>query len=167
MSQPKSFLFVCLGNICRSPMAEGIFLDLATARGVRDRFEVDSCGLGGWHVGEKPDPRARGTAGKNGITLASTARQFDSMTDPDRFDLLLAMDASNVRGLIEAGASHQAVRLMRSFDPELAHLVDDAGNPKPGADLNVPDPYYGGDGGFDQVYAMLVRACNGLLDEIT
>ena len=167
MNQPKSLLFVCLGNICRSPLAEGIFLDLATRRGVRDQFAVDSCGLSGWHAGEEPDPRAWAVAVKHGIELTCIARAFDAQVDPERTDLFLAMDASNARGLVEAGVSRKAVRLMRSFDPTLSDLIDDAGNPKPGADLNVPDPYYGGDHGFDQVYEMLVRACNGLLDEIT
>jgi low molecular weight protein-tyrosine phosphatase len=167
VNKPTSLLFVCLGNICRSPMAEGIFLDLVTERGLADQFTIDSCGLGAWHVGEKPDPRARATAAKNGIVLPSIARQFDAETDTGGFDLLLAMDASNARGLVDASASHASVRLVRSFDPELSHLVDDAGGPRPGANLNVPDPYYGGDNGFDQVYAMLVRACTGLLDEIT
>jgi len=160
-------LFVCLGNICRSPLAEGIFLDLAARRGVRDQFKVDSCGLSGWHAGEEPDPRAWAVAAKNGIELNCIAREFDADVDPGQFDLLLAMDASNARGLLEAGASRETVRLMRSFDPTLSDLVDDAGNPKPGADLNVPDPYYGGERGFDQVFEMLVRACEGLLDEMT
>jgi len=166
MSGPHALLFVCLGNICRSPMAEGIFLHLARERGVSDRFVVDSCGTGGWHVGSRPDPRAEGTAGVRGVVLPGRARQFDAATDPGRFTLMLAMDASNARTLIDRGARAESVRLMRSFDPTLRHLVDESGRPRAGADLDVPDPYYGGDRGFEEVYEMLVRACDGLLDEL-
>lgn len=158
-------LFVCLGNICRSPMAEGIFIHLAGRRGVLDQFEIDSCGLGGWHVGNRADPRARATAAKNGVDLPSCARKFDPKSDPERFDLLLAMDASNARGLIDRGTPPEKVRLMRSFDPALRDKLDERGWPKPGVEIDVPDPYYGADGGFDQVYAMLVRACEGLLND--
>lgn len=166
MSAEHALLFVCLGNICRSPMAEGVFLHRAAARGVHDRFVVDSCGMGGWHVGNRPDPRAEATAAMHGVTLPSCARQFDPASDPMRFTLMLAMDASNARALIERGAPANAVRLMRSFDPGLAHLIDAHGSPRAGENLDVPDPYYGGDRGFHEVYDMLVRACDGLLDEL-
>lgn len=167
MHPPRRLLFVCLGNICRSPMAEGIFIHLARQRNMLDEFEIDSCGLGGWHVGSRADPRARATSEKYGVDLPSLARQFDSMSDPHRFDLLLAMDAANARGLIERGTPAEKVRLMRSFDPTLREAVDEQGRPKAGADIDVPDPYYGADGGFEQVYAMLVRACEGLLREVS
>ncbi|KAA0216266.1 MAG: low molecular weight phosphotyrosine protein phosphatase [Leptolyngbya sp. PLA3] len=163
MHPPRRLLFVCLGNICRSPMAEGIFIHMARQRGVLDQFEVDSCGLGGWHVGSRADPRALATAASNGVDLPSCARKFDPATDPHRFDLLLAMDASNARGLIDRGTPPEKVRLMRSFDPMLRDAVDEHGQPKGNADIDVPDPYYGADGGFELVYAMLVRACEGLL----
>lgn len=151
-------LFVCLGNICRSPLAEGVFLHQATARGLLDRFDVDSCGVGHWHVGEPPDGRAVATAGRNGVHLPSIARQVDPATDFDRFDLLLAMDASNRHALVRLGAPEDRVRLMRSYDPTLAGAEVH--------DLDVPDPYYGGPEGFDRVFAMLERACGGLLDEL-
>ncbi|MCL4222527.1 MAG: low molecular weight phosphotyrosine protein phosphatase [Phycisphaerales bacterium] len=167
MHAPRRLLFVCLGNICRSPLAEGIFIHQARQRGVLNEFEIDSCGLGGWHIGNRADPRARATAAKNGVDLPSLARQFDPTTDPVRFDLLLAMDGSNARGLIDLGTPVEKVRLMRSFDPEQRNMLDEHGRPKPGVDIDVPDPYYGSDGGFDQVYAMLVRACEGLLNELT
>jgi protein-tyrosine phosphatase len=144
-------------------MAEGIFLHLAERRGVRERFEVDSCGIGAWHVGNRPDPRAEATALSYGVALPSCARQFASQ-DRERFTLILAMDASNARALVERGAPPERVRLMRSFDPSLRDLVDEHGRPRSGADLDVPDPYYGGDRGFHDVYDMLVRACGGLLD---
>lgn len=165
MTPPRRLLFVCLGNICRSPMAEGIFIHLARQRDMLDQFEIDSCGLGGWHVGDRADPRALATAAKNGVDLPSCARKFDPQTDPHRFDLILAMDASNARGLIDRGTPAEKVRLMRSFDPTLRHMVNQHGRPKPGMDIDVPDPYYGADGGFDRVYAMLERACAGLLEE--
>lgn len=144
-------------------MAEGVFLHLARARGVEERFLVDSCGTGGWHVGSRPDPRAEATAAMYGVSLPSRARQFDPDADPTGFTLILAMDSSNARTLIDRGASAGAVRLMRSFDPTLRHLVDERGRPRTGANLDVPDPYYGGDRGFVEVYEMLVRACEGLL----
>ena len=146
--------FVCLGNICRSPLAEGIFLHLAEQRGHADRFEVDSSGTGGWHVGNRPDPRSIAVAKKNGVHLPSRARQFDP-ADAEAFDLFLAMDGSNAETLIARGVPPHKVRLMRGFDP--AHAGD------PDAAPDVPDPYYGGDDGFDQVYGMLVEACEGLL----
>ena len=159
MNDVRGLLFVCLGNICRSPLAEGIFLHLATARGVRDRFDVDSCGIGHWHAGEQPDGRALAVAKRNGVKLPSLARQVDPKQDGDRFDLLLAMDQSNHHALLKLGAPKEKVRLMRSFDPTL--------NDTKGEDLDVPDPYYGGADGFDRVFAMLERACEGLLDDIT
>jgi len=152
-------LFVCLGNICRSPLAEGVFLHQAAAGGVREQFDVDSCGVGHWHIGEPPDGRASATAKRNGVDLPSVGRQIDPATDFERFDLLLAMDASNRHALVRLGAPEERVRLMRSFDPTLAGAHDH--------ELDVPDPYYGGPAGFDRVYKMLERACGGLLAELT
>lgn len=147
--------FVCLGNICRSPLAEGIFIHLAEQRGVGDRFTVDSSGTGGWHVGNPPDPRSVAVAQEHGVHLPSRARKH-AADDAKRFDLFLAMDHSNAETLVERGVPEPKVRLMRSFDP--AH----AGTPDTAPD--VPDPYYGGDEGFDRVYEMLDAACGGLLD---
>ncbi len=158
MSQTTGVLFVCLGNICRSPLGEGIFLHMARQRGVLERFDVDSCGTGAWHVGERADPRSIAIANKYGIELPSIARRFDPRADVDRFDLILAMDRQNERDLLGAGAPEDRVRLMRSFDPTL----DGAS----GKDLDVPDPYYGRGDGFQRVYDMLTRACEGLLDEL-
>lgn len=158
MSDSHSLLFVCLGNICRSPLAEGIFLHQARERGVLNRFVVDSCGLGSWHAGQRPDPRALAVALRNGVELPSIARQFEPSTDAIRFDLILAMDRANVRDLIERGAARNQISLMRSFDPTLKD--------RPQHELDVPDPYYGSDRGFDDVFAMLTRACEGLLDSL-
>lgn len=149
MSDQTRLLFVCLGNICRSPMAEGIFLHLARERGLSDRFIVDSAGTGAWHVGKRPDHRAIETASRYGIELPSIARQV-SPTDLDAFDLILAMDRSNRSDLERLGAIN--VRLMRSFDKSLK------------GDHDVPDPYYGDGDGFVKVYEMLTLACDGLIE---
>lgn len=158
MNEQIGVLFVCLGNICRSPLGEGIFLHMARQRGVLDRFDVDSCGTGAWHAGERADPRSIAVAKKHGIELPSIARPFDPQRDVERFDLFLAMDRQNERDLLSAGAPEAKVRLMRSFDPTLKDVH--------GEDLDVPDPYYGRGDGFQRVYDMLTRACEGLLDEL-
>ncbi|MDT8341362.1 MAG: low molecular weight protein-tyrosine-phosphatase [Longimicrobiales bacterium] len=153
--RPTSVLFVCLGNICRSPLAEGVFLHLLRAAGAGDRYRVDSAGTGAWHVGERPDPRAREVAERRGVALPSRARQV-TPPDLDDFDLVVAMDRSNLADL-EAlrdrhGGSARLV-LLRDFDPE------------PG-DREVPDPYYGGPEGFDRVVAMVERSARALLDHL-
>ena len=154
MSETTSVLFVCLGNICRSPLAEGIFTHLVNERGIAHRFKIDSCGTGGWHVGNPPDPRSVLVASKHGIDLSVLrARQFDPELDPG-FDLLIPMDSSNHRDIIKLGADPDKVRVMRSYDPSTPHGPD------------VPDPYYGGDDGFDKVYEMLLHACDGMLTHL-
>jgi len=149
-------LFVCLGNICRSPLAEGIFLHLARERGVLDQFEVDSCGTGAWHVGEAADHRSLAVAKRHGVELPSVARQVDASCDFQRFDWIIAMDRANVRSLVRAGAPAERVRLMRSFDPAMMH--------RPEHELDVPDPYEWPGDGFEEVYRMLAAACAGLLE---
>lgn len=156
--QADALLFVCLGNICRSPLAEGLFIQRARDRGVADRFVVDSAGTGAWHVGKPADPRSIAVAREHGVHLPSIARQIDPETDFTRFGLILAMDRSNRTDLIDLGAPRERVRLMRSFDPSLAGASDH--------DLDVPDPYYGRGDGFQRVYDMLLRATDGLLDEL-
>ncbi|USN99357.1 MAG: low molecular weight phosphotyrosine protein phosphatase [Phycisphaeraceae bacterium] len=153
-SGPIGVLFLCMGNICRSPLAEGIFVHLARERGVADRFLVDSCGTGGWHVGHRPDPRSIAVAERHGVDLPSRARQLDAAGDRAAFDLIVAMDRENRADALAAGVPREKVVLMRDFAP---------GTPK---DSDVPDPYYGGPDGFDRVYAMLVAACGGLLDHL-
>lgn len=148
---------MCLGNICRSPLAEGIFLDLLERRGLHDLFEVDSCGTGSWHIGERPDPRALAVAEKNGVRLPSRGRQF-ARGDDERFDLFVVMDSSNHQNVIAMGATEGKVRMMRSFDA--------SGATNPSCALDVPDPYFGGPEGFDEVFEMLRRACEGLLDDL-
>jgi len=150
-------LFVCLGNICRSPLAEAIFNHLAAQAGRANEFIVDSCGTGGWHAGEPPDPRTRAVAQQHGVALKRRARQFQR-TDFNDFDLIVAMDRENVSDLLSFSTlkpEHRAkVKLLREFDPQAD------GN------LDVPDPWYGGPDGFERVYQMIERSAKALLDSI-
>jgi protein-tyrosine phosphatase len=156
-------LFVCLGNICRSPTAEGVMRELVRQAGLQDQIELDSAGTGAWHVGEPPDARASATARVRGIVLEGAARQVRE-SDFEDFDLLLAMDRSNLRELRDLAPDEQArarVRLLREFDPRSA-----SGGDATGGDLDVPDPYYGGDSGFEDVLDLVQAACEGLLEEV-
>ena len=149
--------FVCLGNICRSPTAEGVMRALVGQAGLDDRIEVDSAGTGGWHRGEPPDERAADEARRRGLELTSRARQVH-VGDFEYFDLLVAMDRANEADLLELapGPEHAAkVHLLREFDPAAEqHSVA----------LDVPDPYYGGPNGFGDVYDLIEAACGGLLE---
>jgi protein-tyrosine phosphatase len=149
--------FVCLGNICRSPMADVILSHLVDSAGLAGRIEVTSCGTGTWHLGEPMDPRAAAQLSAAGYDPAAHRAQLFT---PDWLghDLLLAMDAKNLAD-ITAGRTLDSVRLFRSFDP-LAP-ADHA----PG-DLDVPDPFYGGDDGFVEVIGMVERTCRSLLTEL-
>jgi protein-tyrosine phosphatase len=149
-------LFVCMGNICRSPTAEGVMRSLVREAGLEDEFEIDSAGTGGWHVGNPPDARATESARRRGITLAGEARRV-TREDFERYDLLLAADRENLaelRALAPNEESRSKVRLLREFDP------DSEGAP----DLDVPDPYYGGPDGFEEVLDQVEAACRGLLE---
>jgi protein-tyrosine phosphatase len=155
---PTRLLFVCLGNICRSPTAEGVMRDLLEREGLEREIEVDSAGTGAWHVGSAPDERATATAATRGIVLEGRARQVSS-EDFERFDLLLAMDGANLRELRRAAptqAQEAKVRLLREFDPASAGSKD----------LDVPDPYYGSGDGFERVLELVQAACAGLLAQI-
>lgn len=151
-------LFVCLGNICRSPLAEAIFIQRLREREILDQFDVDSCGTGQWHVGERADPRAIQVAKKNGVDVTSTARQLSPGSDFDRFDWFVAMDRDNLNHLLHAGAPKERVRLMRSFDP--VHSANPAEAP------DVPDPYFGVGDGFKDVFTILNAACDGMMEEL-
>ncbi|MDE2764699.1 MAG: low molecular weight phosphotyrosine protein phosphatase [Gemmatimonadota bacterium] len=154
-----SVLFVCLGNICRSPLAEGIFAALARERGLDGQFHADSAGTAGYHSGEPPDSRSTAVAAAQGIRLTGFARQV-TPRDLERFDIVVAMDRSNRRSL------ERLRRRLRSGRGTVADIVM-MRDYEPGArDPDVPDPYYGGPGGFERVYRILERACNGLLDEL-
>jgi protein-tyrosine phosphatase len=159
--RPRRVLFVCLGNICRSPMAAGIARHLAKERGVADRVTIESCGTGSWHVGNSADARTIATLAEHGIVLDHTARQFDADRDPDQFDLIVPMDRQNKADLLRLGVPEPQLRLMRSFGPAAAPAPDGV-HP-----LDVPDPYLDDLVAFERVYQLLVPACNALLDEVT
>jgi protein-tyrosine phosphatase len=150
-------LFVCMGNICRSPTAEGVMRGLLREQGLEGVVEVDSAGTGAWHVGDPPDARATAAARARGITLSGAARQI-AAADFSDYDLILAADRRNLRELqavLPAGARAK-LHLLREFDPASAG----------GDDLDVPDPYYGGDEGFEHVLDLVEAACRGLLDTL-
>jgi len=148
-------LFVCSGNICRSPLAEAIFKSLAHEAGLAARFVVDSAGTHGYHEGDRADPRTRQVGRRHGLEVDSIARPVVD-SDFDRFDLIIAMDRGHRRELsARAGAGPAArIRMMREFD---------AGADSP----DVPDPYYGGEDGFEAMYAILTPACAGLLESLS
>lgn len=149
MTETKRVLFVCLGNICRSPSAEGVFRAFVAERGLGAQVEVDSAGTGVWHAGELPDPRSRQAAAKRGYRLDSRARQVEA-DDFQRFDLIVAMDRDNLRTLHAMRQGRARVCLLSEFLP-------------PGSPPDVPDPYYGGTRGFEQVLDMIEAACEPLL----
>lgn len=150
-----SVLFVCLGNICRSPMAEGVFRHLVAEAGLADRFEIDSAGTGAWHTGEPPDERSEEAAARHGITLTGHARQVHP-EDFDRFDHVVAMDRENLRDLKSlrgTSGGEASLHLLREFDPV-------------GSGEDVPDPYYDGPYGFETMYVMVRRSCEALLEHL-
>lgn len=150
-----SVCFVCLGNICRSPTAEGVLLHLIEQRGLQDQIEVDSAGTASYHVGESADSRSAQAAKRRGIHLPSRARQFRP-ADYERFDYVLACDNSNFSDLksMANGKHEDKLHMFLDFDPA---------NPK---GSSVPDPYYGGDQGFEHVLDLCESACNEFLDFI-
>ena len=156
MSKVVEISFVCLGNICRSPLAQGVFQNLVNQKQLEQKIIVTSAGTGGWHIGDLPDERMCRTAQSKGIQLESRARQFQS-ADFNRFNLVLAMDHSNLARLEEIAPSNlspEKLMLFRFFDPEC------------NGDQDVPDPYYGEANGFEEVYSMVKRTCPPLLDYI-
>ena len=151
-------LFVCLGNICRSPAAEGVFLHQLNERGLNDRFVVDSAGTGGWHVGNPADRRMQAAASRRGIKLPSRARQI-SLDDLSTFDLVLTMDDDNLMA-VQALAKEAGSRATASIKPMLSFA-------RSFSEAEVPDPYYGGESGFEHVLDLLEDACSNLLDELS
>ncbi len=146
-------LMVCLGNICRSPLAEGIMRHKLQSSGL-DFVEVDSSGTGGWHAGENPDPRSTAIARKYGIDIsAQVARQF-SPSDFDRFDRIFVMDTGNMHEVLK--------QVKNEGHKEKVSLILEA----VAEGASVPDPYYGGDEGFDEVFNMLDKACDTILEEL-
>jgi protein-tyrosine phosphatase len=145
--------FVCLGNICRSPTAEAVMRHLVKQEGLAKQIEIDSAGTGDWHVGDPPDRRACAVGTARGIPLSGVAQQFTA-ADFARYDHVIAMDRSNRDDLLRMATSpadRAKVRLLRSFDASAPPEAD------------VPDPYYGGSRGFDEVFDICDRACRGLL----
>ena len=140
-------LMVCLGNICRSPLAEGVLQEKLNRKGLD--IKVDSAGTGGWHVGQGPDLRAIAIANKYGVDISNQkARQFSS-TDFEEFDIIYAMDGSNLSDIVSLAKSSEDIEKVRLILDEL-----NIGN-----NNYVPDPYYGGDEGFEKVYQLLDAAC--------
>lgn len=156
MAQKTRILFVCLGNIVRSPLAENMFRHKAGQAGVGHKYEVDSAGTSAYHVGESPDPRMRRVAGRRGLVYDGRARQFEPQ-DLERFDLIIAMDAENASNVLRSARTaeqREKVRRMREFDPQ------------GGPEASIPDPYYGGLQGFEKVYDIMERSVDGLLDAL-
>lgn len=155
MSDKTRVLFVCLGNICRSPTAEAVFAKLVRDAALSHRFEIDSAGTGGWHAGEQAHPPTRATAARRGAPITHLARQV-TLVDFDRFDLLIAMDASNaenLRRLARTDAHRDKIRMFRDYED-----TDGARG------REVPDPYYTGE--FEEVFDICERAARGLLADL-
>ena len=150
----KKVLFVCLGNICRSPMAEAIFRKLVDEEGLRDRFSCDSAGTSAYHIGELSDARATLQLKSKGIITSHRARQF-TKEDVLSFSHILAMDRSNYEDIKHiAGSRPTGLNLIRTYDPK-------------GRDEDVPDPYYGGQDRFEYVYEILLRSLRNFLQQPT
>jgi len=147
-------LMVCLGNICRSPLAEGILQEKLKSNG--HDIIVDSAGTGGWHVGQSPDNRSVAIARKYGIDISrQKARQF-SVSDFQDFDIIYAMDGSNLSDIISMASTKEDIGKVKLILNEI----------KPGLNTPVPDPYYGGNDGFENVYQLLNEACEIITNKI-
>ena len=141
----KNVLFVCLGNICRSPLAEAIFWHKVKAKGLTETYYAESCGTANYHIGEQPDHRTIKNALKNGVAIDHKCRQLCT-DDFETFDEIFVMDRSNYSNALKvAGKHHAKLRMMRSFDPN-------------GKDEEVPDPYYGTEQDFQNVFDILERS---------
>ncbi|HEY0743949.1 MAG TPA: low molecular weight protein-tyrosine-phosphatase [Chryseosolibacter sp.] len=147
-------LFVCLGNICRSPLAEAIFKHKVKQRGIEHSIEADSCGTSNYHIGDNPDPRTIANAKKNGVAIEHCGRQL-SVDDLEDFDYILAMDSSNftnIHRLLKDEKHKPKIQMMRDYDPQ--------------GKGDVPDPYYGGEKNFQEVFDILDRTMEGFLDKL-
>ncbi|MGM0594881.1 MAG: low molecular weight protein-tyrosine-phosphatase [Pseudomonadota bacterium] len=148
-------LMVCMGNICRSPLAHGLFEHQVREAGLEGRIVVDSAGTHAYHVGEAPDPRSQETAMRHGLDLSRQRARRVTLEDFEAYDYVLAMDRDNYAILIDSAPEqhHGKIRMFLEFAPE-----------RP--EKEVPDPYYGGPDGFDRVYDMVEAAASGLLEAI-
>lgn len=152
---PYKICFVCLGNICRSPTAEGVFQHLVNERGLQSYFFIDSAGTSAYHIGEPANSKSQWVANQQGVKLHSKARRFEK-ADLDEFDLILAMDHENLRNIKRLNGNPEnsdKIKLLREFDPD----------PE---DKAVPDPYYGGMNGFQRVFDVIKRSSETLLDQL-
>ena len=150
-------LFVCMGNICRSPSAEAVFTGIVRNAGLKHNFEIDSAGTTGYHVGQNADRRMQSHAIKRGFNLTSISRQFNPDTDFDHFDYIIAMDDENMTDLKNMARGESDLdKLSKMTD----YCSDDCNY------TEVPDPYYGGSEGFELVLDLLEDSCKGLLEEI-
>lgn len=152
--KPFPVLFVCLGNICRSPLAEGIFRHIATENGRAHDYPTDSAGTGGWHVGYPPDTRSVQVAREHGIDLSDLRARRVEASDFHRFQLILAMDHANLRHL-QGIAPRETAATIALFG---AYAL--------GGDIEIPDPYYGGIEGFRDVYSMLFSGCSSIVAKL-
>lgn len=153
----KQILFVCLGNICRSPLAEAIFNQLLTEKGLVSKYQADSCGTSNYHIGDRPDPRTIRNARQHQVEINHVGRQI-GIQDFAEFDLILAMDRANLLYVndlsVKAQQQRAEIKMIRSFDPEALGLQD------------VPDPWYGSEQGFEEVFQMLWRSCEELINQL-
>ncbi|MEJ2116730.1 MAG: low molecular weight phosphotyrosine protein phosphatase [Alphaproteobacteria bacterium] len=147
-----NILFVCLGNICRSPMAEGLMRHMVKQSGLHDRIALDSAGLGSWHIGHPPDERAVETLSIRGVEISDLRARQISVDDFEKFDLILAMDRSNRQALAKLAPKDlgHKVHLLMEYAPNLGVH-------------EIPDPYFGGRKGFDYVAQLIETACRGVL----
>lgn len=152
---PIRVLFVCMGNICRSPTAQGVAERLVASRALEALVELDSAGTHAYHVGEPPDARARAAAARRGIDLSHQRARRVSHDDFERFDYILAMDEQNFRALKAAAPGHAQDKIRKMMEFSNLGVTDD-----------VPDPYYGGSHGFEQVLDLLDNAMVGFLDQL-
>lgn len=155
MTKATRILFVCLGNIVRSPLAENLFRQFAEQAGREDRYMLDSAGTSGWHVGEPPDRRMQATAAAHGYRNTGSARQIKP-ADLESFDLVIAMDRQNAADIqaLADQAAHEKIHLLRQFDPQ--------GD----ADPDVPDPYYDGADGFENTFVIVERSVRALFEKL-
>ncbi|KAJ4890550.1 Protein-tyrosine phosphatase [Raphanus sativus] len=163
-TKPFSVLFVCLGNICRSPAAEGVFRDIVKKRGLDSSFIIDSAGTIDYHEGNMADPRMRSAAKRRGVEITSLSRPIKA-SDFREFDLILAMDEQNKEDILEA---YNVWKARGNYPPDADKKVKlMCSYCKKHNDKVVPDPYYGGAQGFEKVLDLLEDACESLLDSIT
>jgi len=151
----SSILFICLGNICRSPLAEGVFRNEAENRGVADQLTIDSAGTGGWHIGNPPDQRSIQTAANHGININHQVCRRLTSNDFNTFDLIFGMDNSNI---INATSANK-----RNGPAQVLLFTQYAGM---GDNLEIADPYYGGGEGFEIAYQLIKQASRGALDRL-